>query len=50
VTKRFRAVTRCAELTLAVAPAEIYGLIGPNGSGKTTTVKESLYLHFTRRG
>jgi ABC-2 type transport system ATP-binding protein len=32
-------VTAVRELTLTVAPGEIYGLIGPNGSGKTTTVK-----------
>ncbi len=39
LTKRFGAVVAVQDLTLAVTPGEIYGLIGPNGSGKTTTVK-----------
>jgi ABC-2 type transport system ATP-binding protein len=39
LTKQFGALTAVHDLTLAVAPGEIYGLIGPNGSGKTTTVK-----------
>lgn len=39
LTKRFGALTAVQGLTLAVPPGEIYGLIGPNGSGKTTTVK-----------
>jgi len=32
---KFRAVDR---LTLTVRQGEIYGLLGPNGSGKTTTI------------
>ncbi|MBI4013749.1 MAG: ABC transporter ATP-binding protein [Candidatus Rokubacteria bacterium] len=39
VGKRFGALVAVRELSLAVPPGEIYGLIGPNGSGKTTTVK-----------
>src|SRR5437016_11407906 len=38
LTKRFGGVVAVAELPLAVMPGEISGLIGPNGSGKTTTV------------
>src|SRR5881409_4095418 len=38
LTKRFGGVVAVAELPLAVRPGEIRGLIGPNGSGKTTTV------------
>lgn len=33
-------------LTLAVEPGEIYGCLGPNGSGKTTTIR--LMLDFIR--
>ncbi|HEV8308421.1 MAG TPA: ABC transporter ATP-binding protein [Methylomirabilota bacterium] len=39
LTKRFGALTAVRELSITVEPGAIYGLIGPNGSGKTTTVK-----------
>jgi branched-chain amino acid transport system ATP-binding protein len=38
LTKRFGGVVAVDELPLTVMPGEIRGLIGPNGSGKTTTV------------
>jgi ABC-2 type transport system ATP-binding protein len=39
VTKRFGSVTAVDDLSLAVPPGCIYGFIGPNGSGKTTTLR-----------
>ncbi|MGC1670372.1 MAG: ATP-binding cassette domain-containing protein, partial [Pseudolabrys sp.] len=36
LTKHFGGVLALDGLDLAVAPNEILGLIGPNGSGKTT--------------
>lgn len=36
VTKRFGGVTALTEASLDLHPGEIHGLIGPNGSGKTT--------------
>ena len=36
LTKKFGGVVALDQLDLAVAPNEILGLIGPNGSGKTT--------------
>jgi len=38
VTKAFGELYAVKDLTLRVRPGEIYGLIGPNGSGKTTTL------------
>ena len=39
VTKRFDRVTAVDRLTLSVPAGSIYGFIGPNGSGKTTTLR-----------
>src|SRR5919198_5853156 len=38
LTKRFGGLTAVDALPLSVRPGEIRGLIGPNGSGKTTTI------------
>jgi ABC-2 type transport system ATP-binding protein len=39
VTKRFGSVTAVDDLSLVVPKGSIYGFIGPNGSGKTTTLR-----------
>jgi ABC-2 type transport system ATP-binding protein len=39
VSKRFNGVAAVDRLTLAVPDGSIYGFIGPNGSGKTTTLR-----------
>ena len=38
LTKRFGGLTAVDDLALRVGRGEVRGLIGPNGSGKTTTV------------
>jgi daunorubicin resistance ABC transporter ATP-binding subunit len=38
LTKRFAHFTAVEDLTLTIARGEVFGLLGPNGSGKTTTV------------
>ncbi len=39
LTRRFGALTAVSRLTLAVQRGEVFGLLGPNGSGKTTTIR-----------
>ncbi|MFP3936965.1 MAG: ABC transporter ATP-binding protein [Phycisphaerae bacterium] len=43
-------VTAVSELDLEIRPGEVFGLLGPNGSGKTTTLKMILGLLFPTRG
>jgi ABC-2 type transport system ATP-binding protein len=39
LTRRFGLRTAVEGLTLAIAPGEVFGLLGPNGSGKTTAIR-----------
>jgi ABC-2 type transport system ATP-binding protein len=39
LTRSFGAVAAVDRLTFAVAPGEIFGLVGPDGAGKTTTMR-----------
>ena len=39
LTRRFGSLTAVSRLTLAVRRGEVFGLLGPNGSGKTTTIR-----------
>jgi ABC-2 type transport system ATP-binding protein len=39
LTKRFAALTAVDHLNLSIARGEIFGLVGPDGAGKTTTVR-----------
>ena len=39
VTKRYGSVTALDRLTLDIRPGEVFGLLGPNGSGKTTFMR-----------
>lgn len=38
LTKRYGNVVAVDRLNLRVAPGEVFGMLGPNGSGKTTTI------------
>lgn len=44
VTKAFGATTAVANLSLTVPAGSIYGFIGPNGSGKTTSIRMIMNL------
>lgn len=44
VTKRYGQHVAVNDLTLQVPTGSIYGFIGPNGSGKTTTIRTILHL------
>jgi ABC-2 type transport system ATP-binding protein len=39
LTRRFGALTAVAHVNLTVARGEIFGLVGPDGAGKTTTLR-----------
>lgn len=43
-------VTAVKDLNLEIKPGEVFGLLGPNGSGKTTTIKMLLGLLYPTRG
>jgi ABC-type multidrug transport system ATPase subunit len=45
LSKTFAGRPAVDDLSLAVAPGEIYALLGQNGSGKTTTVKLATGLY-----
>src|SRR4051794_37375541 len=50
VTKRFNGVAAVDALTLDVPQGSIYGFIGPNGSGKTTTLRMIMRILLPDRG
>jgi ABC-2 type transport system ATP-binding protein len=39
LTRRFGTLTAVDRLNLEIAPGEIFGLVGPDGAGKTTTLR-----------
>lgn len=39
LTRRFGSITAVDGLTLEVAPGELFGIVGPDGAGKTTTLR-----------
>jgi ABC-2 type transport system ATP-binding protein len=50
VTKKFGALTAVNELDLKVPSGTIYGFIGPNGSGKTTTIRMIMNILYPDQG
>jgi ABC-2 type transport system ATP-binding protein len=50
VTKRFGQHTAVDSLDLAVPRGSVYGFIGPNGSGKTTTLRMILRMFYPDSG
>ena len=50
LTKRYAVVTAVENLDITIKAGEVYGYLGPNGSGKTTTVKMLTGLLAPTRG
>ncbi len=50
VTKTFGSHVAVNELNLVVPQGTVYGVIGPNGSGKTTTMRMILRILFPNQG
>jgi ABC-2 type transport system ATP-binding protein len=50
VTKRFGDYAAVDDLTLTVPRGSVYGFIGPNGSGKTTTLRMAMNIILPDRG
>jgi len=50
VTKTFGSHTAVDDLSLDVPAGSVYGFIGPNGSGKTTTLRMILHIFLPDRG
>jgi ABC-2 type transport system ATP-binding protein len=50
VVKRFGAVTAVDQVSLSVPQGSLYGFIGPNGSGKTTTLRMILHIYMPDEG
>ncbi len=50
VSKSFGTFTAVSELSLSVPEGSIYGFIGPNGSGKTTTLRMIMNILLPDRG
>ena len=44
LTKFYGTVRGIEDMDLEVQPGEVFGLLGPNGSGKTTTIRILLDL------
>jgi ABC-2 type transport system ATP-binding protein len=44
LTKRFGRVVAVDDLSMTVAPGEVFGFLGPNGAGKSTTIRLLLGL------
>lgn len=50
VNKRFGSVRAVNDLSLSVPKGSIYGFIGPNGSGKTTTIRMIMKINYPDSG
>jgi len=50
ITKTFGSVKAVNDLSLEVPKGSIYGFIGPNGSGKTTTIRMIMKIMYPDRG